>query len=117
MSDVPMPTDEITQEDKTMATIACVLGLTLWVGPLIIYLLKKDQSKFVAYYSLQAICFGVIINVLYILAPITLTLSFWLGGILNIVFIILTAMAANRGAWYEIPVVGKFAKQKAGITV
>ena len=40
-----------------MAMLAYLLGvLTSFVGPLVLWLLKKDQSKFVAYHALQACC-------------------------------------------------------------
>lgn len=118
MVDPTTGSSEITQDEKTMATIACVLVIfTHWVGPLIIYFIKKDQSKFVAFYAMQAMILGIVTTVLYVLTPVTFFISFGVGGILNLVFGILSAMAANKGEWYEIPVIGKFAKQQVGISV
>ena len=38
--------------------------------------------------------------------------AFW---ILGLVFSILAGLAANKGDWYEIPVIGKIARQSAGV--
>lgn len=100
---------EITQDDKTMAMLACLLVLVSgFVGPLIIYVVKKDQSKFIAFYSIQATFLGI--------AAVVLSVAFGLGYIIGVVFGILSALAANKGEWYEMPVIGKFAKQQVGLT-
>ena len=35
----------------------------------------------------------------------------WALGIAHVVLLIIAAMAAMRGEWYEIPFVGKYARQ------
>ena len=43
----------MTQDERTMAMLAHLLGIvTGFLGPLVIWLIKKDQSKFVAYHAL-----------------------------------------------------------------
>lgn len=107
---------EITQDDKTMATLACVLVIfTHWLGPLIIFLIKKDQSKFVAFHALQATILGAVATVLTIGTMFTLGITALAAFIITVVFGIISALAANRGEWYEMPVIGKFAKQQVGI--
>jgi len=116
MVDPTSGSTEITQDDKTMATIACVLVIfTHWLGPLIIYLLKKDQSKFVAYHALQATFLGAAASILSVVGVFTLGIGFLAGGVLTLVFGIISALAANKGEWYEIPLAGKFAKQQVGV--
>src|SRR5579883_844541 len=108
MVDPTAGSTEITQDDKTMAMLACLLVIvSYFVGPLIIYLIKKDQSKFVAYHAMQAMFLGI--------AAFVLTFLFGIGWILGIIFGILSGLAANKGEWYEIPVIGKLAKQQVGI--
>lgn len=110
----------ITQDDKTMAMLAYLLGLfTGFAGPLILWLLKKDQSKFVAYHALQAlllhaaVVLGYIISfVLFFLIIGMFTLPVFI--VLGLVFSILAGLAANRGEWYDIPVLGKIARQQTG---
>ena len=46
----------VAPEDKTMGMVAYILAIfTSWIGPLILFLVKKDQSKFVAFHAMQAL--------------------------------------------------------------
>ena len=46
---------EPTQEEKTFAAVAHASGAAVsFVGPLVIWFLKKDTSPYVAYHSIQA---------------------------------------------------------------
>lgn len=117
----PFNASDISQDDKMMAMLAYILGVfTGFVGPLILWLLKKDQSKFVAYHALQALLLHAAVTVGYFLSGILMVVligmvtlpAFW---ILGLVFSILAGLAANKGDWYEIPVLGKIARQNVGI--
>ncbi len=124
---IPTPTDGlpphgdnsvISQEDRTMAMLAHILGVfTGFLGPLIIWLIKKDQSRFVAFHAMQALFFQVAINLVMLVLAVTVVLALavplvWVAGI---VFGVLGGLAANKGDWYDLPVVGKFARQQIGI--
>ena len=108
----------ISQDDKTMAMLAHLLGIvTGFVGPLVIWLIKKDQSKFVAYHAMQALFFQLALNIGMFVLGITIILAIaapfiWVAGI---VFAVIAGLAANRGEWYEMPVVGKIARQQTGV--
>ena len=110
-----------TSEDKTLALIAYIGGVFVsFLVPLILYLVKKDQSRFVAFHAMQALIFHIAILIGYFVAfaltPVLIGfLIFPLVGVLSLVFSILAALAANRGEWYEIPVVGKFTRQQLGV--
>lgn len=110
---------EVTQDDRTMAMIAHILGIpTGFLGPLIIWLIKKDQSKFVANQAFQALIFQVAITIGYFIAGILTmvvigALLFPIFGIISLIFGIIAAMAANRGEWYSYPVTGAFATKQA----
>ena len=114
-------TTAVTQDDKTMALIAYLGGAFIsFLVPLIIYFMKKDQSKFVAYHAMQALIFHIAMLVGYIIGgALTMVLIGFLllpvVGILSLVYSIIAALAANKGEWYEIPVVGKYARQQAGV--
>ena len=119
---IPSPeTGFVSQEDRTLAMLAYILGIfTGFLGPLVIWLVKKDQSKFVAYHGLQALFFHIAIVVGYAIAgALTVVLVGFLIlpviGLLSIVFAIIAGLAANRGEWYEIPVIGPLARQHSGI--
>jgi Domain of unknown function (DUF4870) len=54
-----LPT-EIKSEDKTMAMLCHLLGIVTWfLGALIIWLIKKDQSKFVDDQGKEALNFQI----------------------------------------------------------
>ena len=108
----------ITQDDRTMAMLANLLAIvTGFLGPLIIYLIKKDQSKFVAYHSFQAMIFHIGLNILAFVLGVTVILAVAapLVWVVGVVFAVIAGMAANRGEWYELPVAGKFTRQQLNI--
>lgn len=116
-------TGQVSQDDRTMAMLAHILPIfTGFLGPLIIWLIKKDQSQFVAYHGMQALFFQIAVAVLYIASFVLMMVSFGLlffvplaVWVISLVFHILAGMAANRGELYELPVVGKMARQQVGI--
>lgn len=115
----------VTAEDKTLGLVAYILAIfTSWLGPLILWLVKKDQSKFVAFHALQAaLLMGamtvlfIVLNILSIVGHIGF-IAAALEGILylgTLVLNIIAALAANKGDWYEMPVVGAYARKAAGL--
>lgn len=109
-----------TAEDRTLAAVGYAAAVFVsFLVPLVLYFVKKDQSKFVAFHAMQAIIFHVAVAVGYaIAAMLTLVLIgvllFPVVGLLSLIFSILAALAAYRGEWYEIPLVGKMARQIVG---
>jgi uncharacterized protein len=101
------------QEDRTMALIAHLLGIVTWfIGPLIIWLINKDNSTkpFVIDQSKEALNFQITITIAFIasfiLTIVTLGLLFFvptLVGIANLVFCILAGIKANNGETYRYP--------------
>jgi len=123
----------VTQDERSMAMLAHLLQIfTGFIGPLIIYFVKKDQSKFVAYHALQSIvwqlCYMACMMV-GVFATIALTVAmpprggdfpvfflfFWLiamgGGLLNLVLGIIYTIKANNGDWGGYPVIGQWVKR------
>jgi uncharacterized membrane protein len=112
---------ELTQDDKTLAMLAYLLGIfTGFLGPLVLWVIKKDQSKFVAFHALQALFLHSVVVLGYILSSL---LVFVLIGfitypaffVLGLVFSIVAGLAANRGEWYEIPIIGPFTRRQTGV--
>lgn len=65
---LPFPTIEPTQDEKAYAGLAHALMMgTWWIGPLVIYLMKKE-SRFVAFHSLQALIWQIIFTIAYFVA-------------------------------------------------
>jgi len=106
----------LTSDERTWASLAHVAGLvTGWLGglsflgPLIIWIIKKDQSRFVDDQAKEALNFQIAVTIA-IFASFPLMLVFGLGFVLlaivaigNIVFSIAGAMAANKGIVYRYP--------------
>ncbi len=101
-----------TQEDRTMAMLAHILGIFTWfVGCLVIWLIKKDQSEFVNDQAGEALNFQITLAiawaVIWVMATSVIGLVLlpllpviW---IVNLIFSIMGAVAANNGTLYRYP--------------
>ena len=136
----PIPLQETTADERSMACLAHVLQLVGWIiAPLIIFILRRG-SKFVSFHALQAlllqICYmamamvcilGFVVVMIVTVAtssgphqqpPIALFLLFPLmwGGMMilwvtTLVAAIVYGMKANRGEWAQYPVIGGWARR------
>lgn len=135
-------TDTPTRDDRTMAVLAHALAfLTGFVGPLILYFVKRDQSRFVAFHAMQAALWQVALGVvmgggaavlsLGALAvnvaghpngpeSITVVLGVLAGviwaalSLADIVLCVYFGVKANNGEWAEYPVLGRVARNMVG---
>lgn len=93
---------ETNQEAKTMAMLANLLAIvTGFIGPLVIYLIKGNENRFVKFHALQCLYFELI-------GMILVLVTCGLGAIVLIIFNIIVGLRANNGEWYEYPIVGKW---------
>ena len=83
--------------------------------PLLVYLLKKDQSVIVADHSREALNFQISITIYYIIAGILIVVI--IGGfllailvVLQIVLMIKAALEADKGGFYRYPLTIRFIK-------
>ncbi len=88
---------------------------TGFVGPLIIWLIKKDESPFVDRHGKTALNFQFTLLIGYIASIILFIvligiLTFFACLVLGIVFPIIAAIAANKGEEYTYPMSIKFIK-------
>lgn len=98
-----------TSDERTMAILSHVLCLVVgfW-APLIIYLVKKDDSKFVAEHAKESLNFQislviyVIISCILILVLIGIFLI-WAIGIAAIILIIVATIRASENKLYRYP--------------
>lgn len=109
----PQPSSATTgqpnQDERTMALLTHLSGIVLsFVGPLIFFLIKKDESPFVRDQAAQALNFQILVTIGYVISVILyiiiigafLQMILWVGAL---VFCILAGVAANRGEWYRYP--------------
>ncbi len=101
-------------DDNTLALLAHVLGmLTGFVGPLVIYLIKRDDSAYVRHHAAEALNFQI---TLAIAGAVSFVLMLVLIGFVLILAVAITgfvleimaAVAASRGEWYRYPVCIRF---------
>ena len=107
---------QVTPDDKSMAMLCHLLSiLTGFIGPLVIWLVKKDTSRFVDHHGREALNFQfTVFIVMMSLSFITFILMFifigfafipllFVVGILAFIVEILACVAANKGEWYRYP--------------
>ena len=95
-----------TSDEKTMAILSHVLTLVVgFLAPLIIYLIKKDESAFVRDHARESLNFQITIFIIIIVLFITLIgiLLVWIVGIVALVFVILATIKASEGKLYKYP--------------
>ena len=109
MNESELPGDELTSEDRNFAVIAHLLGiLTMFVGALIIWLIKKDDSPFVDDQAKEAINFQITVFIAHAVAGMLVAIGlgcFLLPVVMvaNIVLCIVAALATSQGQWYRYP--------------
>jgi uncharacterized Tic20 family protein len=96
-------------EDRTLAILAHILGLfTGFIGALVIWLIKKDQSEFVAKHALEALNFQISMLIYFTVAGflMVILIGFLLIPLLMLavlIFSIQGAVSASNGKEYVYP--------------
>jgi len=87
------------------SVIAILLGGMTFLGPLIVWVIKKDQSVFVADQGKEALNFQIAVLLASLICGVTCILAILIPVIYvaNIVFSIMAAMEANKGVYYRYP--------------
>lgn len=95
-----------TSDEKTMAILAHVLTIVAaFLAPLTIYLIKKDESAYVAHHAKEALNFQITVLIVVILLCISIIgiLLLWLVGIASFILVIVAAVKASEGVYYRYP--------------
>ena len=107
---------EPDKDAKTMGMLAHLLGIIGFIGPLIIWLIKKDSSPFVDDQGKEALNFQLTLLIGWLVA-FALSFVMCIGvflypvlWILGLVFSIMGAMKANTGVAYRYPFNIRFIK-------
>lgn len=129
----------VTQDERTMATLAHALQVVgWWIAPLIIFLIHR-KSRFVSFHALQALLLQIVYMVLmggcmvlwfvvifstvlhssaaksapppaiFIVFPI-IWLGFMSMWIFVLVLAVVYAIKAGRGEWANYPIIGRMAR-------
>lgn len=105
----------LTQDDKTFGMLAHLLALSGYIipfgniiGPLVIWMIKKDQSWFVSEHGKESLNFQISITIYAIISGVLIMV---LVGILllplvmlfGLVMTIIAGIKANQGEMYRYP--------------
>lgn len=111
-----LPATTPTSDEKTMALLSHVLTIVVgFLAPLIIYLLKKDESTFVSEHAKESLNFQITV---FIAAIVSLILCLVLIGfiliwgvlLMNLVLAIIATIKASEGKLYKYPFNIRFIK-------
>lgn len=106
----PMVTPSSVQSEKTIAMLAQLLGLLSgFIGPLVIYIVAKDDQPFAKHHAAEALNFQITV---FLAVLASFVLIFVIIGIFLIFAVIIAAfvmqimatVAASRGEWYRYPI-------------
>ena len=104
------PATTPTSDEKTLAILAHILTIvSSFIAPLIIYLLKKDESTFVSEHAKESLNFQITIFILYMIS-FALMLVFigfllvWLLSMVNLLLVIIATIKANENRIYRYPI-------------
>jgi uncharacterized Tic20 family protein len=99
------------------ALIATALSTMGFIGPLIVWLIKRDQSKFVDYHGKEALNFqlNMLIYMLIALAITFATCGMGIPlplavGVYGMVMCIISGIKANQGEMYQYPLTFRLIK-------
>jgi uncharacterized Tic20 family protein len=96
-----------TSDEKTMAILSHILTLVAAIlAPLIIYLVKKDDSVFVSTHAKESLNFQLTVLIICIGLFITIIgiLLLWIVGIVSLVLVIVATIKASEGKMYRYPI-------------
>lgn len=118
VTDKPMPPAGYapTSEDRNWAVVAHLSGLAAsalggfaFLGPLVVWLIKKDQSPFVADQAKEALNFQIAVTIA-LLVSVAIAMATCVGAVLipvvgigSLVFAVIAAVESSKGAYYRYP--------------
>jgi uncharacterized Tic20 family protein len=94
-----------------IAHLSALAGLVIgfnWLGPLIVYLVKKDEHPFIADQGREALNFNISVFIYFIVSAILIIVAIGIllliaVGVAWIVLVIIAAIKANNGEAYRYP--------------
>lgn len=98
-----------TSDERTMAILSHILCLLFWLfPPLIIYLVKKDESQYVAAHAKESLNFQITVMIAVIISIVLIVvlvgiLLVWLVGIVSTVLVIIATIKASENKLYRYP--------------
>jgi uncharacterized Tic20 family protein len=114
-NDYPAVPDPVPSESRGWATAAHLIPLIglSFIGPLVVWLMKRDEDPFVEYHAREALNFQISV-IIYVIASVLLMLVL-IGFILIVVVLIfalvvmiIAGVKAANGEFYRYPLTLRF---------
>ncbi len=120
-------------DERLWAMLAHLFGLLgyvsavgQYVAPLIIYLAYRNRSMFVAFHALQSLYFQLALLLMSIVGIVLTVFTCGLGAVITVplggvvavgalVYVLVAAMRAYDGEWFEYWIVGRWAREQLGL--
>lgn len=102
-----------TSEERTMSILAHILTFVFpVVATLVIYLIKKDESKYVTAHAKEALNFQITFMLITIILCVTLIGMILLPvvGLIYLIFVIVATVKASDNKLYRYPLTIRFIK-------
>lgn len=109
LGDETLPTATPTSDEKTMAILSHILTLVAgFIAPLVIYLVKKDESAYVREHAKESLNFQITMIILSIISGILVILLIgilllWLIWLADLVLVIVATIKASENKMYRYP--------------
>ncbi|MBN2372036.1 MAG: DUF4870 domain-containing protein [Vicinamibacteria bacterium] len=112
-NDVQLPDDTVsmpTKDERNLGMLAHLLGIfSGFIGPLIIWLIKKDESAFVDDQGKESLNFQLTLLIAYFVSFVLMFLcvgyfTFLAAWVVGIIFSVIGTTTANRGERYRYPI-------------
>lgn len=100
------PASTPTSDERMLAILSHVLTLFFWIfPPLIIYLIKKNESEYVTAHARESLNFQITIGIIGIILLLTIigALLLWVLWVLMLVFVIIASIKASENKLYRYP--------------
>ena len=106
----PSPDERLWAMGAQLGGLAFLIGpgVLNWLIPLVIWLIYKEKSRFVAIHAMQSLVFQIVLMVLYAISGILtlVCIGFFLLAVVfvfHIAYCIIGGIRANSGLIYEYP--------------
>jgi uncharacterized Tic20 family protein len=126
---IPVHLPPPTAEERNLAMLAQIFGLAGYVTgfgqivcPLVLWIIKREESPFVAFHALQTALFHILLTVAFAAVLIVgipllvvgvglliLAIGLPLVAIVGFILNLMGCFAAHKGEWSRYPIVGAFA--------
>lgn len=114
---------EMTRKEERLWAMLCHFGIFAGhfiplgniIAPLVIWLLKKNDSEYVDYHGKESLNFQLtvliylVISIIlaFVLIGFVLAIGLW---VFSLVFVVIAGIRASEGVWYRYPLTIRFIK-------